>query len=47
MLINVALLPLFIWQQGSNFDKHLVQFMIACIVNNVRTNEHWKVIFPM
>jgi hypothetical protein len=47
MLINVAPLPLFIWQQGSNFDKHRVQFMIACIANDVRTDEHWKIIFLM
>jgi hypothetical protein len=39
-LINVAPLPLFIGQQGSNLDNHLVQIIATYIANNARTNEH-------
>jgi hypothetical protein len=38
--LNVAPLPLFIGRQGSNLDNHLAQIMVACIVNNAKTNEH-------
>ncbi len=44
--INVAPLPLFTRQQSSDHDSHLGQIMDACIANNVRIDEHWKMIFP-
>jgi hypothetical protein len=45
-LINVAPLPLFTKQQNSDHDSNLGQFMVAYIANNVRIDEHWKMIFP-
>lgn len=44
--IIVAPLPLFTKQQSSDHDSHLGQFMVTCIANNVRIDEHLKMIFP-
>jgi hypothetical protein len=44
--INVAPLLLFTRQQSLDHDNHLGQFMVAYIANNVRIDEHWKMIFP-
>lgn len=46
MIDQFAPLSLFIRWQGSKHNSHLIQFIIACIANNAKIDENWKMMFP-